>query len=107
MHSDIRDLAGRIHASGRPFALASTGGAATAAAWLLAVPGASRTVLEVQVPYACEALDDWLGGTPASYCSSLTAQQMARRARERAAWLAPGEPVVGIGGTASLRSDRP
>jgi hypothetical protein len=32
---------------------------------------------------------------------------MARRARERAAWLAPGEVVVGVGGTASLRSDRP
>src|SRR6185437_13691825 len=32
---------------------------------------------------------------------------MARRAGERAAWLALGQPVAGIACTASLRSDRP
>jgi hypothetical protein len=32
---------------------------------------------------------------------------MARRALERARWLAPGQPVLGIACTASLRSDRP
>jgi hypothetical protein len=104
---DIRELVRQIHCVPRKVVLAVTGGGATAGAWLLAVPGGSRTVLEVQVPYACEAMDDWLGSTPESYCSAETARLMARRARERAAWLAPGEPVVGIAATASLRSDRP
>src|SRR4051794_18918483 len=107
MQPDIRELIGQIHGVNRKAVRAGTGGGSTAAAWLLAVPGASRTILEVQVPYAGEALDDWLGAPPASACSAQTARQMARRARERAVWLAPGEPVVGLGGTASLRSDRP
>src|SRR5207253_2225903 len=36
-----------------------------------------------------------------------TAALLARRARERAVWLAPGVDVLGVGCTASLRSDRP
>ena len=107
MRADVADLVAGIHGAARKVVLAVAGGGSTAGAWLLAVPGASRTVLEVQVPYACEAVDDWLGGRPGSYCSAATAQQMARRARARAAWLAPGEAVVGLGCTASLRSDRP
>jgi hypothetical protein len=105
--NDVRELVAQVHGVHRKVVLALAGGGATAGAWLLAVPGGSRTVLEVRVPYATEAVDDWLGRPPESYCSAATARQMARRARERAAWLAPGEPVVGAGGTASLRSDRP
>jgi nicotinamide mononucleotide (NMN) deamidase PncC len=105
--NDIDELVSQVHGVPRKVVLAVSGGGAMAAAWLLAVPGASRTVLEVQVPYATEAMADWLGGAPGSYCSAETAREMARRARERGAWLAPGEEVVGIGATASLRSDRP
>src|SRR5262249_35242017 len=83
------------------------GGGASAVGWLLAVPGASRTVLEAVVPYAQGSLDAWLGGPPQSYCSAATARQMARRARDRAAWLAPGERAVGVACTASLRSEQP
>ncbi len=71
------------------------------------MPGASRTILEVQVPYAPASLDAWLGRAPDSYCSAATARQMARRAFERAAWLVPGERSAGVACTASLRSDRP
>jgi hypothetical protein len=105
--NDVAELVGQVHDAGHKVVLALAGGGATAAAWLLAVPGGSRSVLEVQVPYATEALDEWLAGPPASYCSTATARLLARRARERAAWLAPGEVVVGVGATASLRSDRP
>jgi nicotinamide mononucleotide (NMN) deamidase PncC len=107
MNPDIVDLVSRLHIVDRRVVLAVTGGGATAAAWLLSVPGGSRTILEVTVPYAQEALDGFLGCSPQSYGSAQTAQQLARRARERAAWLAPGAHVVGIGCTASLRSDRP
>jgi hypothetical protein len=107
MDAEVIDLVRRLHGCDRRVALAVTGGGATAAAWLLGVPGGSRTVLEVCVPYAQEALDDYLGRPPESYCSAQTARLLARRARDRAAWLAPGTNVVGLGCTASLRSDRP
>lgn len=108
MNDDLRDLIARLHAAGDgKLVVAVTGGGASAISWLLAVPGASRTVLETVVPYAQASLDAWLGGPPESYCSAATARRMARRARDRAAWLAPGERAVGVACTASLRSDRP
>jgi hypothetical protein len=107
MDPDIRDLIAQIHAATRKVALVVTGGGASVAGWLLAVPGGSRTVLEVAVPYAHAALMEYLGRDPESYCSPATTREMALRARDRAAHLAPGERVVGIGCTASLRSDRP
>jgi nicotinamide mononucleotide (NMN) deamidase PncC len=96
-----------IHAAPLRFVVAVTGGGSGAVAALLGVPGASRTVLEALVPYHERALLEFLGGRPEQFCSAATAQAMARRARERAAWLAPGEIVAGIGVTASLVSDRP
>ncbi|MGH7169443.1 MAG: hypothetical protein ACRELF_08015 [Gemmataceae bacterium] len=96
-----------IHSAGRRCVLAVTGGGVGAAAWLLSVPGGSRSVLEVVVPYEERSLEEFLGHTPASCCSVDTARLMARRALERARWLAPGQAVAGIACTASLRSDRP
>lgn len=107
MDAAVRSLIVALHQSPWHLALAVTGGGAGAAAWLLSVPGGSRTILEVVVPYAEAALADYLGHRPASFCSVATSQALASRALARARWLAPGAPVVGIGCTASLRSDRP
>lgn len=96
-----------LHAAPARLVVAVTGGGASAVAWLLAVPGASRTVVEAVVPYAQAALDAWLGGAPESYCSAETARLMARRGRDRVAWLAPGERAVGVACAASLASERP
>ena len=114
-----------IHASGRRFALAATGGGASAIGWLLSVPGGSRSVLEAIVPYSNSALHDYLRATPEQACSSRTARAMAMVAYERASRLAVAEDakdaknaaheascssrdtVFGIGCTASLASDRP
>ncbi len=60
MDPDIRELIQQIHAVPRKSALVITGGGVSAAGWLLAVPGGSRTILEVAVPYASEALADYL-----------------------------------------------
>jgi hypothetical protein len=73
----------------------------------LSVPGGSRTVLEVVVPYGEQPLCEFLGRQPASFCSTETAREMAARALQRARWLAPSVPAAGLGCTASLRSDRP
>src|SRR5205823_5244308 len=66
-----------------------------------------RTVLEVAVPYGEQALVEYLGRRPEQFCSADTSRLMARRAYERAGWLAPGQRVVGLGCTASLATDRP
>src|SRR3954447_24280569 len=107
MDAAVRSLITALHQSPCRYVLALTGGGAGAAAWLLSVPGGSRTVLEVLVPYGEEALGEYLGRRPASFCSAQTARDMAGRALERARWLAPGVRVAGVGCTASLRSDRP
>ena len=96
-----------IHATPTRFVIAVTGGGSGAIAALLAVPGASRTVLDALVPYHEPSLVDFLGYRPEQFCSADTAQAMARRARERAEWLAPGEVVGGVACTASLATDRP
>src|SRR5438067_1229604 len=107
MDDATRSLIEALHAAPYQYALAMTGGGAQAAAHLLNVPGGSRTVLEVLVPYHGQALADFLGGEPEQSCSAETSRAMARRAYERARRLAPSAGVAGVGCTASLVSDRP
>ena len=68
------------------------GGGSGAMAALLAQPGASQFVIDIQVPYQREALIDYLGAPVTSCASSITAAFMARRAFERARRYAPDEP---------------
>lgn len=110
--SPTHDLIRRIHEAPYRAVLAATGGGSRAISDLLAVGGASRTVLEAIVPYSSAALIDCLGRTPEQFCSSHTARQMAMVAYRRAEKLRGAEtgatwPVVGLGCTASLASDRP
>lgn len=107
MDPQRRALISAFHSAGQRCVLALTGGGTEAADWLLSVPGGSRSTLEVIVPYHERSLEEFLGQRPLSFCSPETARLMARRARERAGWLAPGQSVAGIACTASLRSDRP
>jgi nicotinamide mononucleotide (NMN) deamidase PncC len=107
MDAAARSLIAPLHDSPYHCVLAVTGGGMSAAGWLLSVPGGSRTVLEVVVPYGEQALCEFLGHRPASFCSAETAREMASRALQRARWLSPSVPTAGVGCTASLRSDRP
>src|SRR3990172_3279598 len=103
------DLIERIHAAGCGCVVALTGGGSRAIADLLEVPGASATMLEAVVPYAPEALADWLGGVVDHACSEPTARAMAMAAFERARVLSGADPSTlrGIGTTASLATTRP
>jgi nicotinamide mononucleotide (NMN) deamidase PncC len=107
--SDRQRLVERIHKSGRRLVLSVTGGGSGAIPALLAVPGASASVLEAIVPYAATALEQWLGGPVDNFCSERTARAMAMAAFERARRLSDVEPhsVRGIGATASLATTRP
>lgn len=106
--SDIDRCVAAIHASPVRLALATTGGGASAIAWLLAVPGASRTVAEAQVPYSIGSLSALLGEVPSHAVSADVAGQLAGAMRRRARLGAEGEALIaGVGCTASLASDRP
>src|SRR4029077_10438914 len=92
-----QQLISTLHASGRKAALAITGGGSAAIGELLRVPGASRLLIEAQVPYDPSALATFLGVAPAQASSSDTAIAMARSALARAARLTPaGTDLVGL-----------
>jgi nicotinamide mononucleotide (NMN) deamidase PncC len=99
----------RIHASGKQFLLAVTGGGSGAISALLEVPGASASVVGAIVPYAHAALTHWLGGPVDHACSERTARAMAMRAFDDAREFANAEVgmIRGVGVTASLASNRP
>ena len=107
--SSLQKLVEQIHAAGRQLVMAVTGGGSGAIGKLLAVPGASASVLEAVVPYSLPALEDWLGGKVDHACSERTARAMAMAAFERARQLSAADPrtLIGIGTTASLVSSRP
>jgi nicotinic acid mononucleotide adenylyltransferase len=108
--SDVawQQLISALHASGRKAALAITGGGSGAISELLRVPGASRLLIEAQVPYDALALAAFLGFAPEQASSADTAIAMARNVRARAARFMPaGTDPVGLGATAALVSDRP
>ena len=84
MASDHTTRLARIHASAHRTVLVVTGGGTQAIADLLAVPGASRTVLEAVVPYSEAALTEFLGASPRQAVSVETAAALARAAYKRA-----------------------
>jgi len=107
MDPAYRQLIEALHQAAPKYVLAATGGGTSVASLLLSIPGGSRSILEVTIPYNELSLADFLGRAPENCCDSTTALAMAMRAQERACWLAPRENVAGIACTASLASDRP
>ena len=107
MDEQVRAQVERLHATPLMAVVAVAGGGFQAVAWLLGVAGASRTVIEAIVPYSEGALRELLGHTPAKTVSSETARRMAEAAYRRAREYGPDDrPVVGVGCTAAIRTDR-
>lgn len=105
--NDLRPLVEHIHASPTQAVVVVSGGGAQAVAWLLGVPGASRTVLEVTIPYGRRSMVEFLGREPAGYASAETAAEMAEAAYRRALALREAEaPVIGLACTATIATDR-
>ena len=108
MDPAIRTLVEAIHASPRLAVIAVTGAGGQALAWILGVPGASRTVLEALVPYGAKSMAQFLGHEPSQSVSPETAREMARAAYAKALDLRQRqEPVVGVACTATIATDRP
>ena len=87
--------------------MAVSGAGSQAVAWLLGVAGASRTLLEVVVPYGRESMLDFLGFEPEQFVSEETARCMARAAFQRARRLRESDvPLLGLACTATIATDR-
>ena len=97
-------LVAAVHANPRRGVFAVTGGGTGLFSTLLAVPGGSATVLEAHVPYAADALRDFLGTPPSQACSAETTRALAMRCFLRAREFG-GD--FGFAITASLATDRP
>ncbi len=93
--------------SGNRLALAATGGGSQLISWLLNHPGASRAIVEAQVPYSERALAAYLAFAGPHGANEQTARAMAGRAFVRAMSFAePGQACIGVGCSAALATDR-
>jgi nicotinamide mononucleotide (NMN) deamidase PncC len=101
----VRQAIKALHASDWQGVFVATGGGATLIAKLLAVPGASATVLEATIPYSHASLAGLLGGTPDQAASDATARALAMHAWSRARALGAHRPF-GFACTASLATNR-
>ena len=106
---DKASLIAQIHDAPTMAVIVVTGGGAQAVADILAVPGASRTLLEALVPYGDKSLTEFLGSPPVQVVSVETATALAQAAYRRATTLRENAsvPVIGLACTAALVTDRP
>ncbi|WOL17583.1 hypothetical protein Cni_G26376 [Canna indica] len=104
----IRAAVEAIHSSPTQAVIYLSGGASQALGWLMSIPGASNTILEVVVPYSRTSMIQLLGKIPAQFASKQTAEEMALLAYNRALKLSrPGAPVLGVGFTGTLATGYP
>ena len=93
----------RILDSGYKAVLVTTGGGSSTLNALLTMPGASRFVVDAQIPYSPEALSTYLGEEVEQSCSPLTAQKLAQAALKPQA---TGLKSISISCAAALQTDR-
>jgi cytidyltransferase-like protein len=101
-----QQLIENIHQAEGLFSLAVTGAGSQAIADLFSVAGASRTLLEAQVPYHDQALRTFLQARTPQGCHSGTARAMAMVAYQRARAMESSIAVFGVGCTAAIATDR-
>jgi hypothetical protein len=96
-----------IHHAPPMAVLEFTGAGSQALAWLHSLGGSSRTILEANDRYAATSLVETIGFEPEQFASRQVAQALAMKAYLRAMHLAkPNIPVIGIGSTAAIATDR-
>ena len=106
--NEINGLVQQLHAAPQQAVVVVAGAGSQAASWLLGVPGASRTLLEVLVPYGRWSMVDFLDYEPEQYVSAATARDMARAAYRRGLHLRDDDsPILGLSCTATIATDRP
>ena len=105
--TEVKQLIQQIHDAPPQSVVAVAGAGSQAVAWLLGVSGASRTLLEVLVPYGRLSMVEFLGHEPEQFVSSSTAKDMARAAYLKGMQLREDDsPIVGLACTATIATDR-
>ena len=108
MDKNIRQLVEALHSTNFMSSLAIAGAGARAIGWILSVAGASRTVLDIQVPYASSAMIEYIGAETDQFVSESTSRALAGSAYRRAIRLREGDmQVAGLSCTATIATDRP
>lgn len=104
---EIEDMVVKLHARPHKAVVAAAGAGSSALSWLLGVEGASRTLLEAQVPYSRRAMVELVGTEPEQYVAPETARAMAKAAYRRGLVLREDDsPIVGVACTAAIATDR-
>jgi hypothetical protein len=105
-----QQIAKKLHSLPGRGCIVVTGSGIQAISDLFSEPGASRTILEAQVPYSRKALYEFVGESTEQHVSAKEAQLMAQSALRRAEHLAEGDegdqPLFGVGCTAAVATDR-
>jgi hypothetical protein len=100
-------LIARIHASNYKAVIEFAGAGSLGLAWLHAVAGSSRTLLEATDRYSTPSMVSLLGQMPSRFVARETAEAMAERAYWRAMTLSDGgHGCVGVACTATIATDR-
>jgi len=108
MEPELQSLIQAMHDAPQRIVLVIAGAGSQALAWLLQVPGASRTLIEARVLYESRAFAAFLQQTPKQYVAAKTGRMLAGRALTQAQLFRDEqEPVVGVACTATLVTDRP
>ena len=105
-----REMAKKLHSVAGRGCFAITGSGIQAISDLFSEPGASRTILDAQVPYSRLALEEFVGVPTDQHVSADEAKLMANAALKRAQHLTQSdegdEPLFGVGCTAAVATDR-
>lgn len=103
-------IAKKLHSLPGRGCIVVTGSGIQAISDLFSEPGASRTILDAQVPYSRKALHEFVGESTDQHVSVAEAQLMAQSALKRAEYLSEGDegdrPLFGVGCTAAVATDR-
>jgi nicotinamide mononucleotide (NMN) deamidase PncC len=101
-------LARQVHGADGKICLVVSGAGSQAVAALFAEPGASRTMLDAQVPYSSSAMSEYSGHVAQQHVSAEEAARLAEAALRRARKLAgPSDTALaGISCTAAITTDR-
>jgi nicotinamide mononucleotide (NMN) deamidase PncC len=108
METAVENLLKQIYQTNAKAVIATTGGGASAIAWIQSIPGSSQTFLKGEVPYHPDALEASLGFQPDQSVSEEVALVLAERSYNEACALTKSDTKsIGIGCTATLATDRP
>ena len=104
MDKVIKDIIHNIHNSDTQMVISVTGAGSDVINWLLSVPGASKTLLEANIPYSESSQKSFLNKPEIlKSVSKDHANNLAKESYRRASQLRESDiPVIGVGCTAAI-----